>query len=118
MLDFLIIIGVGLVNFLYLGNVVDSFIYLIAERQTNPKIRQHILNALRPIILTLIIFGGGAVAIYWTSIGTLGITLSFIFYFGLSYFACLSGRTVTYYQSGGAMVFSMILVLVLFSLLL
>ena len=114
--DFLIIVGVGLVNFLFIGKIVDSFIDSYAESLTNTQIRLRIRNVVRPIMSTLIIFGGGALAIHWTNFGIPGIILSFVFYFGLTYFVCMTGRTVTYYQSGGAMIFSMILILVQFTL--
>ena len=115
MQDFLIIVGVGLVNFLLIGNIVDSFVNSLADKFAFTKISLLLRNIVRPIMSTLIIFGGGALAIHWTGIENQGIFLSFIYYFWLTYFACMIGRTVTYYQSGGAMILVMLLILALFN---
>ena len=115
MQNFLILVGVGLVNFFFIGNIVDSFVDSFVDKFAFTKISLLIRNIVRPIISTLIIFGGGTLAIYWTSVGIPNTILSFVFYFGLTYLACMTGRTVTYFESGGAMIATMILILVLFS---
>ena len=117
MLNFVIIIGVGLINFWVIGQIIDYWIdSSFTSKILNPDIRYFMRNILRPIVLTLIIFGFGVLTIYWMGVSGIGIKISVLYFMGLTSFACLAGRRATFYESGSVMVVTMALVLYLYNI--
>jgi hypothetical protein len=82
---------------------------------TGPNPRQAlILNIVRPVILTLVIFGGGMFAVAFLSFQTLGTVLSGIWFFFLTQYACLIGRKTSLYEAGWAMVITVGIIILVY----
>jgi hypothetical protein len=72
-----------------------------------------LLNGVRPIVTTLIIFGGGMALVRIMSLSSLGAVLSGIWFFFLTQLACLVGRNGRSLNAAGwAMILTMLCVMV------
>ena len=113
-LSIVVVIGAGLLLYFVLGRIVDSVIFRLAVGAGDPfeKVlttgpdprRAFVLNLIRPVILTVIIFGGGMVTVGLLALPTLGAVLAGAWYFFLTQYACLAGRGTSLNQAGWAMV--------------
>ncbi len=102
------IIGVGLLLYFVVANIIDGAIFRAAAGSAGPfddipgtrpaalnaiRRRALLLNVVRPAILTAIIFGGGALTIALLGLPILGAVLAGAWFFFLTQHACLIGRT-------------------------
>lgn len=131
MIKVVAIIGAGLVNFFVIGNLVDLALHnlglkvakpsgdeLVDALQLQPSRERHIiLNIVRPVASTAIIFGGGAIVIGWLRLTFWGAVGSFAYFFFLTQMACLVGRKHSLNVAGWAMVVTMACVIVLYNVL-
>ncbi len=121
MLDAAIVFAVGLGLFLIVGQCIDAVVYRIAvgpddsitkiiATAPNPR-RRFFLNILRPIISSVIIFGGGLLTIAYLGLGTWGAIGAGTWFFILTQVACLAGRRASLNEAGWAMVITIIVLL-------
>ena len=76
-----------------------------------------VFNIIRPMVSTLIIFGGGAIVIGWLSLGFWEAAASFAYFFGLTTLACLPGRKHSLCVAGSTVLFTVICVVLLYNAL-
>lgn len=129
----------GLINYFIIANLIDKLIYLLfskifklpgllqLEKETpnflfdknNNQIRKinFYLNVVRPLILTILIFGLGAYLLYWLEISILSTIISLMWYFFLTRKACLSGRFKSVTDPAYWITYIMILVIAILILL-
>jgi len=108
-----IVIVTGLVLYFGLANVIDGIIFRLAVGPgdpvqnilaTGPDLRRAIvLNILRPMVLTVIIFGSGMATVGVLRFPTLGTVLAGAWFFLLTQHACLAGRGPSHFEAGLAM---------------
>jgi hypothetical protein len=137
-----IIIGVGLLLHFVIANIIDGLVFrfimacfsddadkalldalssgnekelikamMLKATMPNRGLR-FFLNIVRPVILTLIIFGGGMVTVGFLQLTTLGAVLAGLWFFFLTQIACLSGRQHSLNEAGWAMVITTIIVII------
>lgn len=112
-----VLAATGLVLFFLVANLVDVAVFGLAFGKGDPvtdllaggpnPTRVFMLNAVRPALLTLIIFGGGLLAIGLLGVGTWGSVAGGVWFFLLTQYACLAGRGASLNQAGWAMVITM-----------
>jgi hypothetical protein len=118
----LAILTVGLLLYFGLANIVDGLVFRAAMGTGDPfndavdrtdeaamlaamGRRFFIINVVRPTILTLIVFGGGAVTVGFLHLPLVGAVLAGVWFFFLTQHACLTGRTgASLNQAGWGMV--------------
>ena len=124
------VIFAGFINFLVISNLVDIALYklgfalakpsgdeLIDALQLQPSRERHlVLNVVRPIVSSLIIFGGGSIVVAWLGLAFWGAAVSFAYFFFLTQVACLAGRKLSLNIAGWAMVLTMVCILLAYNL--
>ena len=113
-LSIAIVVGAGLLLYFVLGRIVDGVIFRLAVGPGDPfenilttgpdPRRAFVLNVIRPVVLTVIIFGCGMVTVGLLRFPTLGAVLAGSWFFFLTQYACLAGRGASLNQAGWAMV--------------
>lgn len=133
--DVAVVIGVGLLLFFVIAEMVDRLVYAFimvylgdpnkafleaitsgdekefVKAMVPNHCRGFLLNIVRPVILTLIIFGGGMLTVSFLQLTTLGAVLAGLWFFFLTQIACLSGRKLSLNEAGCAMAITTIIVI-------
>ena len=121
-----VVIGAGLLLYFVLARIVDGVIFRLAvgpgdpfenilTTGPNPR-RALVLNVLRPVILTVIILGGGMVTVGLLGLTTLGVVLAGAWFFFLTQYACLVGRGASLNEAGWAMVVTIGIIIAAYSI--
>ena len=95
-----LLFGAGLLFFFVVGNILDAVLHRIALALFGDPLvtleydsrRRFVLNIVRPVCLTLVIFGGGLATAGLLGVSTLGAIFSGLWFFFLTQVACLAGR--------------------------
>lgn len=122
-----ILAGAGFGLSFIVANIVDAIIFRLVAGPGDPMAnilasgpsprRSFVLNVIRPVVLTLIIFGGGLMTVALLGLGTAGIVAAGVWFFLLTQYVCLVGRTASLNQAGWAMVVTMAALIAAFVLM-
>jgi len=121
LLNLAIHVGVGLTLFFMVGQLVDSVVYRFAVGPGDPMTniladapnprRRFIINIVRPVLLSVIIFGGGLLMIAIMGFGIWGAISAGAWYFFLAQIACLAGRRASLNEARWTMIVTIIVLI-------